>query len=170
MHHGERFPKHFTSFVSFSPVHCPLLALNRGRGACWWLDSDLKQAYLTLVSMLCASPSLRGLYTHTDTHRHTHTLYYFCSVAKSCPTLCNPMNCMPHTRFLCPSLSPRVFSNLRLSSRWCHSTISSSVAPFSSCPQSFPASGSFPVSRLSASGASLYRIVLEHILKGPKTL
>ena len=79
MHHGERFPKHFTSFVSFSPVHCPLLALNRGRGACWWLDGDLKQAYLTLVSMLCASPSLRGLYTHTDTHTHTHPVLFLFS-------------------------------------------------------------------------------------------
>ena len=52
----------------------------------------------------------------------------------------------------CPSLSPRVCSHSCPLSRWCHPTISSSVVPFSSCPQSFPASGSFPVSWLFASG------------------
>ena len=55
---------------------------------------------------------------------------------------------LQHTRFPCPSLSPGVCSNPCPSSRWCHPTISSSVAPFSSCSQSFPASGSFPMSRL----------------------
>ena len=48
--------------------------------------------------------------------------------------------------------SPGVCSNSCPSSRWCHPTISSSVVPFSSCPQSFPASGSFPMSQLFASG------------------
>ena len=48
----------------------------------------------------------------------------------------------------CPSPSPRVCSNSCPLSRWCHPTISSSVTPFSSCPQSFPASGSFPKSWL----------------------
>ena len=47
-------------------------------------------------------------------------------------------------RFPCPSLSPPVCSNPCPLSQWCHPTISSSVAPLSSCPQSFPASGSFP--------------------------
>ena len=50
------------------------------------------------------------------------------------------------------SLSPRVCSNSCPLSWWCHPTISSSVSPFSSCPQSFPASGSFPMSWLFASG------------------
>ena len=47
-----------------------------------------------------------------------------------------------HARLPCLSLSPEVYSNSCPLSRWCHLTISSSVAPFSSCPQSFPASGS----------------------------
>ena len=51
-----------------------------------------------------------------------------------------------------PSPTPRVHPNSCPTSRWCHPTISSSVVPFSSCPQSFPASGSFPVSQLCASG------------------
>ena len=50
---------------------------------------------------------------------------------------------LQHTMFLCPSLYPGVYSNSHPLSRWCHPTISSSVIPFSSCPQSFPASDLF---------------------------
>ena len=57
-----------------------------------------------------------------------------------------------HTRPPCPLPTPRVHSNPCPLSWWCHPTISSSVIPFSSCLQSFPASGSFPVSQLFASG------------------
>ena len=59
---------------------------------------------------------------------------------------------LQHTRLPCPSLSPGVCSNSCPLSQWCHPTISSSVPPFSICPQSFPASGSFPMSGLFASG------------------
>ena len=57
-----------------------------------------------------------------------------------------------HARPPCPSPTPRVHPNPGPSSRWCHPTITSSVVPFASCPQSFPASGSFPMSQLFASG------------------
>ena len=57
-----------------------------------------------------------------------------------------------HARSLCPSPTPGVYPNSRPSSLWCHPTISSSVVPFSSCLQSFPASGSFPMSLLFTSG------------------
>ena len=57
-----------------------------------------------------------------------------------------------HTRPLCPSPAPRVYPNPCPLSRRCHLTISSSVIPFSSCPQSFPASGSFQISQLFTSG------------------
>ena len=53
-----------------------------------------------------------------------------------------------HARPPCPSPTPRVYSNSCPLSWWCHPAISSSVVPFSSCPQSFPASGSFPMSQL----------------------
>ena len=53
-----------------------------------------------------------------------------------------------HARPPCPSPTPRVHSNSRPSSQWCHPAISASVVPFSSCPQSLPASGSFPMSQL----------------------
>jgi len=52
----------------------------------------------------------------------------------------------------CPSPSPGVHSDSRPSSRWCHPAVSSSIVPFSSCPQSLPASESFPMSQLFASG------------------
>ena len=74
----------------------------------------------------------------------------FSSVAQSCPTL-QPHG-LQHSRLPCPSPTPRAYSNSCPLSQWCHPTISSSVAPFSSCPQSFPASGSFPKSWLFASG------------------
>ena len=57
-----------------------------------------------------------------------------------------------HARPPYPSLSPWVHSNSRPSSQWCHPAILSSVVPFSSCPQSLPASESFPMSQLFASG------------------
>ena len=57
-----------------------------------------------------------------------------------------------HARPPCPSPTPRVHPNPCPLSWWCHPTISSSVIPFSSCPQSFPASGSFQMSQLFASG------------------
>ena len=57
-----------------------------------------------------------------------------------------------HARPTCPSPTPGVYSNSCPLSQWCHPAISSSVIPFSSCPQSLPASGSFSMSQLSASG------------------
>ena len=59
---------------------------------------------------------------------------------------------LQHARPPCPSPTPRVYPNPCPSSWWCHPTISSSVIPFPSCPQSFPASGSFQMSQLFSSG------------------
>ena len=67
-----------------------------------------------------------------------------CSVAKSCSTLCNS-RALHHARFPCPSLSLGICSNSCPLSQWCCPNISSSVAPFSSCPQSFLTSESFPM-------------------------
>ena len=63
-----------------------------------------------------------------------------------------------HARPPCPSPTPGIYPNPCPSSRWCHPTISSSVVPFSSCLQSFPASGSFPTSQLFASGGQSIRV------------
>ena len=78
---------------------------------------------------------------------------------------------LQHTRLPCPSLSLRICSNSRPLSQWCHPIISSCVAPFSSCPQSLPVSGSFPMSRLFSSsgqsiGASASALVLSMNIQG----
>ena len=63
-----------------------------------------------------------------------------------------------HARPPCPSPTPGVHSDSHPSSRWCHPAISSSVVPFSSCPQSLPASESFPMSQLFAWGSQSTRV------------
>ena len=95
----------------------------------------------------------RGLYglNNIDSGRAqclTYKVVQFCSVVSDSLW---PRG-LKHTRPSCPSPTPRVYSNSCLLSRWCHPTLSSSVIPFSSCPQSFPASGSFQMSQLFASG------------------
>ena len=67
------------------------------------------------------------------------------SIANSCLTIC--IHKLQHIRLPCPSLSPWVCSNSCPLSQWCHPTIISFVTPFSFCHQSFPVSGSFPVSQ-----------------------
>ena len=76
------------------------------------------------------------------------------SVQFSCSVMSNSLrpHGLQHTRPSCPSPTPRAYSNSRPWSQWCHPTISCSVIPFSSCLQSFPASGSFPMSQFFASG------------------
>ena len=82
-------------------------------------------------------------------------MHRFSSVAQSCLTLCYPMNCTP-ARLLCPPLSPKTSSNSCPLNQWCYSPISSSVAPFCFCFQSFPAWRFFPMSQLFAlSGQTL---------------
>ena len=73
-------------------------------------------------------------------------MFQFSSLTQSCPNLWP--HASQHSRPLWPSSTPAVYSNSCSSSRWCHPTISSSVIPFSSCPQSLPASGSFLMSQL----------------------
>ena len=74
----------------------------------------------------------------------------FRSVAQSCPTLWDPMNCSMQGLPVHHQLPE--FTQTRPSSRWCHPAISSSVIPFFSCPQSLPESESFPMSQLFAWG------------------
>ena len=74
------------------------------------------------------------------------------SVVQSCPTLCNPMNHSTPGLPPCPSPTPGVHWDSSPLIQWCYPAISSSVIPFSSCPQSLPASESFPMSQLFAWG------------------
>ena len=86
---------------------------------------------------------------------------------------------LQHTRPPCPSPTPRVYSNSRSLRRWCHPTISSSVVPFSSHLQSFPASRSFQMSQFFPSGgqsigvsasasASSFILILPYFPKAPE--
>jgi len=80
--------------------------------------------------------------------------YCWCLVTKSCPALCDPMNCSTPGFPVLPYLL--VCSDSCPSSWWCHPTISSSVIPFSSYLQSFPASWSFQVNWLFASSGQSF--------------
>ena len=94
-----------------------------------------------------------GVYVSEPTKLCTLTCTVYCiSVHSVVSDSLQPQESQ-HARTPCPSPSPRACSNTCSLSQWCHPTISSSVVPFSSWPQSFPASGSFPMSRLSASGS-----------------
>ena len=78
----------------------------------------------------------------------------FSSVQFSCSVMSDSLRPheSQHARPPCPSPTPGVHPDSRPSSQWCHPAISSSVIPFSSCPQFLPASGSFPMSQLFAWG------------------
>ena len=95
----------------------------------------------------------------THFHSFRSSIVWFCccccSVTQSCLTLCDPHG-LQHARLFCLSPSPWACSNSCPLIRWYHPTISSSVVPFSSCLQSFPASGSFlMMSWLFASGGQI---------------
>ena len=82
------------------------------------------------------------------------------SVQFSCSVISDSLgpHGLQHARPPCPSPTPRAYTNSCPVSRWCHPTISSSVVPFSSYPQSFSASGSFQMSQLFASGGQSIRV------------
>ena len=72
---------------------------------------------------------------------------------------------LQHTRLPCPSPAPRAYSNSCPLSQWCHPIMSSSVVPFSSCLQSFPAPGSFPMSQFfTSSGQSIAALASASVL------
>ena len=81
-------------------------------------------------------------------HKICYSVQFSCSVVSYSLWPHEPQ----HARPPCPSPTPGVHPNPYPLSQWCHPTPSSSIVPSSSCPQSFPASGSFPVSQLFASG------------------
>ena len=123
------------------------------------LDEHSQRWSFYLHSLCCPHPwrvfsEYAGqMQSYTFSHMHELTLSWF-----SRSVVSNSLQ--PHelqrTRLPCPSPSPEACLNSRPLSQRCHPTISSSVAPFSSCPQSFPVSGSFPVSQLFTSDGQGY--------------
>ena len=103
-----------------------------------------------LASNILALFCVELLYPLEQVRSQNLILHVCCPVMKSCPTLW-PRG-LQHTRLPSPSPSPGACSNSCALSQWCHPTISSSVTPFSPCLQSFPTSGSFPMSRFFPTG------------------
>ena len=134
-------------------IHLPL---------CRW-DKRIKQGLLGREEIKLSPQTLEQFFRQRciNTWDELPTNHCCCSVTKSCPTLCDPVDCsmllwphgLQHAQLLRPSVSPRACSNSCPLNQWCHPTILSSVAPFSFCPQSFLASASFSMSGLFTSGS-----------------
>ena len=102
-----------------------------------------------------ASHKRKHTISSTRTHKMQKITDYFSSVQSlSLSDSLRPHE-LQHARPPCPSPTPGVHSDPRPSSLWCHPVISSSVVPFSSCPQSLPASESFPMNQLLARGGQI---------------
>ena len=104
-----------------------------------WTSSKLGKEYIKVV------------YRHPVYLTYMQSVHFSCSVVSDSLRPHEPQ----HARPPCPSPAPGVHLNPCPLSRWCHPTISSSVIPFSSSPQSFPASGSFQMCQLFASGGQI---------------
>ena len=115
------------------------------------VPDSLRPHGLQHVSLPCPSPSLGACSSSYPLSQWCHPNV---SVQFSHSVMSNSLwpHGLEHARPPCPSPTPGVYSNSCPLSRWCHPTISSSVVPFSSCLQSFAASGSFQMSQLFASG------------------
>ena len=111
----------------------------------WWLV--LTACRYLIISLFC-------LYFWEMFFQVELSVQFSCSVMSDC---LQPHE-LPHARLPCPSPSPGACSNSCPSRQWCHPTISSSVIPFSSCLQSFPAWGSFLKSQFFASHGQSMRV------------
>ena len=154
------WPSGFPYFLQFEPEFCnkELMIWVTGSSTSWfwWLyEVSPSLAAMNIINLiliftiwwcLCVESSL-GLFKFLY-------ICYVLSFQFSNSVVSNTLwpHGLQHARPPCPSSTPRVYPNSCPLSQWCHPIISSSVVPFSSCPQSFPASGSFQMSQLFASG------------------
>ena len=109
---------------------------------------SLKQSCVDLGENMVGQKSIYKIFLVTNVEFDFSSVQISCSVVSDCLW---PHE-LQHARPPCPSSTPGVYPKLCPLSQWCHPTILSSVIPFSSHPQSFPASGSFQMSQLFASG------------------
>ena len=137
-------PRSHFLFISFD--HIP------GQQILWLCPLLLPKSQPTYIAWTVPVLPLNCLFVYTL----SLLIVYFqlSSVQFSCSVVSDSLwpHESQHTRPPCSSPTPRVHSDSRLSSPWCHLAISSLVVPFSSCPQSLPASESFPMSQLFAWG------------------
>ena len=123
-----------------------------------WEFKKLDTTKLVFLIVVPGSSALQADSLPSELPGNNYLLFLSCSVISDS---LQPHG-LQHARFPCPSPSLRVCSNSCPLSWWCHPTISSSVVPFSSCLQSFPASGSFPVSQLFVSGGQSIEVSVQH--------
>ena len=128
-----------------NPPQCSCLENPRDEGAWWAAIYGVAQSRTRLKRLSSSSSCLKAL---------SHKLDISLLLLFSHSVMSNSLwpHRLQHTRLPCPSPSPGACSNSCPSSHWCHPTISSSIVLFSSCLQSFPASGSFPLSQFFTSG------------------
>ena len=126
-----------------------------------WVDTQVELSPVALEGRVTQDSSVcfwglsqRRSGSHETGNYHTASTTEMKTPLFSCSVISDSLwpHGLQHTRLHYPSPSPRVCSSSCPLSWWCHPTISFSVVPFSSCPQSFPASGSFPMSQICASG------------------
>ena len=134
-------------------VHCSVLCLQHlisvfrsTPNVAMWFTTCFSHS-LYVPGFVCCT-----LYVLYFTHLYTPGLTLSVQFSRSVMSDSLRPHELQHTRPPCPSPTPGIHPNPCPLSQWCHPTISSSVVPFSSCPQSFPASGSFQMSQLFASG------------------
>ena len=115
----------------------------------WTLEQNVREGKLKILNITLLTMSSLKMFFGKKTQ------WTLCSPSVSCHSVVSDSlwpHGLQHYRLPCPSPTPGAGSNSCPLSQWCHPTISSSVIPFSSCLQSFPASGSFPMSQFFASG------------------
>ena len=111
---------------------------------CPWLKRAIASVVCPTTYWIVPCPWLLPQFEYLQEELLIQYLWFcHCSVAKSCRTHCNPQTAA-HQASLSFTIPQSLLEFMWLS-RWCHPTISSSATPFSSCPQSFPVSGSFPI-------------------------
>ena len=123
-------------------------------------------AWAWILFFICLKEKF--IFSKVDLSLNILGFIWFISVTQLCPTLCDPEP--QHTRPPCPSPTPRVHPNPYPLCWWCHPTISSSVVPFSSRPQSFPASGSFVGKVMSLLFNMLSRLIITFLLRSKHLL
>ena len=143
-------------FNSLRKEHCWLSLSHKQRR--WALPRDVftfiwgtSEIFFLCYTLTSFTRTSYGFWPFNEMSKYRLVLFIYISLVQS-------LSCvrlfvwLQHARLPCPSPTPRVYSNSCPLSRWCLPTISSSVIPLSSHLQSFPASGSFPMSQLFASG------------------
>ena len=140
-------------------IHILLLSRILTTQSAWSWDDRLRIKYvniyfcITIETSFCfQQPMLNGYRLYGRLKIEANSLFSSVQFSRSVVSDSLRPHESQHARPPCPSTTPGVHSDPRPSSQWCHPAISSSVVPFSSCPQSLPASESFPMSQLFAWG------------------